>query len=143
MNDSTIVFLINDNVRAIKANYEDGVSPETFKTLDPTIAVDDLVVVQSSTRHCQTVVKVTEIDVDFDIDTTGNINWVVAKIDQTAFSSILEQEGEAIAEVRAAERARKKAELRKSVFDNQEDLVKSLRLASHDLNTPLVEPEAE
>lgn len=64
MDNSRIVFLINDQVRAVKAKYEDSGAAEMFKTFDATIQVGDLAVVQSTTRHMMTVVKVTEIDVD-------------------------------------------------------------------------------
>lgn len=131
MNKSTIVFLINDSARAIRAVYEDGGSAETFKTLDSTIRVDDLLVVQSGTRHEMTVVKVTEVDFEIDLDTSAQVKWVVQRVDQTSFSEILGQENEAIATVQSAERARKKAELRKSVFADQTDQISTLKLANH------------
>jgi len=68
VNNSTIVFLINDQVRAFKGTYDEGQAAETFKTMDQTLAVNDLVLVQSSTRHLMTVVKVTEVDVEINFD---------------------------------------------------------------------------
>lgn len=139
MNNSTIVFLINDDIRAIKANYEDGHSPEVFKTFDTSVRVDDLLVVESGTRHEMTVVKVTDVDVEIDLDTTSKIKWVVQKIDKRAFAEVLAQEGEAIATVQSAERARKRDELRASIFKNAEDKIGTLKLANHTADEEVTE----
>ena len=96
MDNSRIVFLINDQVRAVKAKYEDTGSAEMFKTFDPTIKVGDLAVVQSNTRHMMTVVKITEADVDVNFDSTTTIHWIVQKIDAPAFDTVLAQEAQAI-----------------------------------------------
>lgn len=129
MDNSTIVLLINDNARAVKAKWEDGGKEETFKTFDPSIKVDDLIVVESSTRHCMTVCKVTEVDVDVNFDTASGIRWVVQKIDTKSFENILDQEKEAISAVQSAERQRKKKALRASLFANHEEQINSLQLA--------------
>lgn len=131
MNQSTIVFLINDEVRAVRASYEDGVGANdyTFKTFDPLIAVDDLVVVPTDTRHKMTVVKITEVDIEMDLDTDIEIKWIVSRIDQTAHDETLAMEKDAITAVRSAERARKKDELRAAVFKDQADKIGSLALA--------------
>lgn len=130
MNNSTIVLLINDSARAIKATYEDGHAPGIFKTLDQTIAVDDLIVVETNTRHGMTVVKVTEVDIDVDFDATGEVKWVIHKIDASAYQSILEQEKEAIAAVHSAERRRKKEQLRDSLFADHQERLKSLAISN-------------
>jgi len=131
MDNSTIVLLINDNARAIKAVYEPDATPEIFKTLDPTISVDDLLVVESSTRHGKTVVKVTEVDIDINFDTQGKVKWAVCKIDETAFEAILSQEKDAIAAVQSAERRRKKEALRRSMFEDHADKIKTLEIADY------------
>lgn len=130
MHNSKIVFLINDSVRAIRAKYEDAGSPEVFKTFDDTLKVGDLAVVQSGTRHMMTVVKVTEINVDVDFDSTAAIQWVVQKIDSEAFATVLEQESQAIAAVQAAELRRKKADLRRTMFADHEESIAALALSS-------------
>lgn len=131
MDNSRIVFLINDQVRAIKAKYEDNGPAEMFKTFDATLAVGDLAVVQSGTRHMMTVVKVTEVDVDVNFDGATAIQWVVQKIDTPAFDAILAQEGQAISAVQAAELRRKKEELRRTMFKDHEASIASLALANH------------
>lgn len=128
MNTSTIVFLINDQVRAIKARYESGASPDTFKTMDPNLKVGDLVVVQSSTRHNMTVVEVTEVDVVLDVGTSEQIKWVVQSIDKPAFEKLLKSEAEAINYATDAENRRKREEMRKSIFKGSDDGLNALAL---------------
>lgn len=133
MNKSTIVFLINDNVRAVRAKYEAGETAPTeiFKTFDPDIAVGDLAVVESTTRHEMTVVKVTEVDIDLDLDIQTPVRWIVQRIDQTAHKATLAQEEEAIAAVNSAEKRRKREALRASIFADQTDQIARLSLAKH------------
>lgn len=131
MNNSTIVFLINDDVRAFAAQYEDGGKTEIFKTLDDSISVDDLVVVQSGTRHKMTVVKVTETDVEVNFDSTVDVRWAVQRIDHESFEGILAQEGEAVLAVQVAERRRKKAELRAAMLKDHEESIAHLAIANH------------
>lgn len=140
MDNSRIVFLINDQVRAVKAKYEDSGAAEMFKTFDATIQVGDLAVVQSTTRHMMTVVKVTEIDVDVNFDSTTTIPWVVQKIDAPKFDAILAQEAQAISAVQAAELRRKKDELRATMFKDHEASIAALALTSHG-DASLVEPQ--
>lgn len=131
MDNTRIVFLINDTVRAIKGVYETNGNAETFKTFDDSIRVDDLVVVQSSTRHNMTVVKVTEVDVDVNFDATNPLLWVVQKIDKPAFETVIRQEAEAVAAVQAAELRRKKAALRETMFKDHEESIARLALNNH------------
>ncbi len=128
MDNSTIVLLINDECRAVEGVYEEGGSKTVFKTFDPTLSVDDYAVVQSSTRHEMTTVQITAVDVDINFDTTKNLKWVVQKIDTSYFNTILAQEAEAITAVQAAERKRKKAELRKSLMADHEDSIQALTI---------------
>ena len=139
MDNSRIVFLINDQVRAVKAKYEDTGNAEVFKTFDPTIKVGDLAVVQSSTRLFMTVVKITEADVDVNFDSTTHINWIVQKIDGPKFDAILALEAQAITAVQQAELRRKKEELRATMFKDHEASISALALTSHG-DADLVEP---
>lgn len=131
MDNSRIVFLINDTVRAVMAKYEDGAAAEMFKTFDPTLAVGDLAVVESTTRHNMTVVKVTAVEVDVNFDASTPLKWIVQKIDKPAFDVVLAQEGQAVAAVQAAELRRKKEELRRTMFKDHEASISALALANH------------
>lgn len=138
MDNSKIVFLINDTVRALKAKYEDTGAEEIFKTFDATMVVDDLAVVQSGTRYSMTVVKVTAVDIDVNFDSTTPIKWVVQKVDKAAFDAILGQEAQAISAVQQAELRRKKEELRQTMFKDHEDSIARLALNNH-TDTPVTE----
>jgi len=133
MDNSKIVFLVNDAARAVRAQYEDGQPPSiksyTFKTLDATLKVGDIAVVQSNTRWGYTTVKITEINVDVDFDSNIEMKWLVAKVDLAAFERIVEMENAAIAVVQSAELRRKKAEHRKTLFADQEAAMDALALA--------------
>jgi hypothetical protein len=134
MDNSKIVFLINDQARALEAKYEDHAGSEVFKTMDPSIKVDDLVVVQSGTRHMMTVAKVTAVDVDVNFDSNTPIKWIVQRINADGFQAILAKEGEAISAVQAAELRRKKSELRKSMFAEHEDSIAKLSLTDRTID---------
>lgn len=112
MNRSTTVFLVDSTVKALKARYEDGGKEEIFKTFDDTIKKDDILVVESGTRHGFTTVKVIETDVIVDIeDNTINVKWVITKVDLDDHKEILAQEAAAIDKVRVAEFNKKKRDL--------------------------------
>lgn len=136
MNLSTAIFLINKNARAIKANYDPDM-PErkpsynaVFKTLDPDIKVDDMVVVPTKTRHGFTVVKVTEADFDIDLDTTEEIAWVVQKVDKDEFDSRLEQEATAMKTIRSAEIRKKREDLAKSILADTMETIQALPIST-------------
>ena len=80
MNYSAAIFLINPAVRAVYGIYDawpDKTKPmptkALFKTLDQSLKVDDLVLVPSGTRHDVTVMKLVEVDVEFDPETGVDI----------------------------------------------------------------------
>lgn len=134
MDNSKIIFLINDQVRAVRAVYEEETNKNqpvhTFKTLDEDVKVGDLVIVPSSTRHMFTVVKVIEVDVDVNFDASGAIEWIVSRIDQSNFALHKEQEAKAISVVQQAQLRRKKAELREAMFKDHEDKIATLQIAT-------------
>jgi hypothetical protein len=139
VDNSKIVFLINDQARAIMATYEPGAPAEMFKTLDDGISVGDLAVVQSTTRHMMTVVKVTAVDVDVNFDSTTPLKWIVSRIDAPAFEATLAAEGQAISAVQAAELRRKKEELRKTMFADHEESIARLSLTSRTAAAEIIE----
>lgn len=134
MDNSKIVFLINDQVRAVRAVYEETSNKTqqvyVFKTLDQTLAVDDLAVVESGTRHGFTIVKLIEVDVDLNFDDPAETKWVVAGVRMEDFSAIKKQEAAAISAVQQAELRRKKAELRATMFKDHEESIAQLALAT-------------
>lgn len=135
MNYSTAIFLISDDVRAIMATYEagDGAPRTMFKTLDQRIKVNDLVVVESGTRHKVTVCKVIEVDVEVDFDCPTKVEWVKGLVDTADADEIKRQEEDAINKIKSAEKRSKREELRaKLMADVGEDSIKSLPIYTAD-----------
>lgn len=132
MNYSLALLLINNAARAVRCTYEKDkhAKQDMFKTLDPEIQVDDLVVVTTSTRHGFTVVKVVEVDVDVDFDDTTEIKWISHRLDMAPFDHLLEQEKTAIAAIRSAEKRKKRDDLRQSLFADHAEEIKALPIST-------------
>jgi hypothetical protein len=121
MNYSTAIFLINPKVRAIAAIYEPDTdsrkSPRTvFKTFDPSIEVNDYILVPTETRHKMTVNKVVEVDVEPDLESPATMQWVIGIVDRSAYEDVLAQEASAIDLMKAAEKTHAREELRKKMM---------------------------
>lgn len=137
MNKSTAVFLINDSVRCVETIYEkdgekgpDWKAPRTlFKSFDHSLKEGDLVIVPTNTRHGFTVVKVTNPDAEFNIDTTVEMKWIVGKVDTAGHEQTLKQEAEMLKVIESAERRKKRDELKKAVLADQEENIKALAIA--------------
>jgi hypothetical protein len=142
MNYTTAVFLINDDVRAIACTYEEGdkAARSIFKTFDKTIRKDDLVIIPTDTRHKMTVVKVVETDVDIDLDSAVPVAWIIGKVDAEAYKSTLALEEEAVETIKAAEKKKKRDEMRSAVFAHREEMLNGLALTK--LETPVALPGA-
>ena len=111
MNNSATAFLLNDNVRAIACifqpaqnqdffreknraskyrdfdEYEDDFDQDnkakryTYKSIDPTVKVGDMVVVECkgpSNNFDMAVVRVVEVDVDVDFDAGIDYKWIIS-----------------------------------------------------------------
>lgn len=130
MNYSTAIFLINNNVRAVRGTYQQDGSTAVFKTLDPTIKKDDLVVVPTSTRHLMTVFKVTEVDVDVDMDSNVPMEWVVDKVDTEAYKALKADEDAAISKIKSAELRKKRTDLADALFKDNVAELKALPIAT-------------
>lgn len=136
MNYSKAVFLINNKVRAVRGTYETSGAVADFKTLDPSIAKDDLVVVPTGTRHGFTVFKITEVDIDLDMDSPTKIEWVVCKVDQEAYKTLLSQEETAITKIKSAEMRKKREDLASALFKDSMEEMKALPIASMNGDKP-------
>lgn len=147
MNYSTAVFLINPNLRAIKVSYqpkpnerdeffgfeENGHEKKhvkIFKSLDPNIKKDDLVVIPTQTRYGLTVGKVTEVDVPVDYDSAEEVKWVVSRVDKTTYDQIVTDEAQYIQEMRMAEERAKREELKAKLLKANVDKLLLLPIAS-------------
>lgn len=145
MNYSTAVFLINDKVRAVLGTYEagDNAAKTMFKTFDATVNKGDFVLVPTNTRHNMTVVKITDVDVEFDIETTTNVEWVIERIDLSAFEQMKAQEQAAITTIQSAEKNRKRKALREAIFADAETTLNKLPIAAIGHETVLGQTEQQ
>ena len=126
MNYSSAVMLINQNIRAVKVSYDLNTQGKpqglyTFKTLDQTIDIGDIVIVPTTTRHNFTCVRVEEIDIDVNFECPVTLEWIVGRPDMAAYDNILNEEAKWIDTLKAAEKRRKREELKKSMFDLYEN----------------------
>ena len=138
MNYSLAVLLLNDNCRAIKAIYDadpaDEKMPrakrELFKTFDPTVAVGDIVMVPSSTRHNVTAVKVVETDVEWDVHTSGDVKWIIGKVDQREFQKLKEMEEQAISAIKESEKTAARRKMKNEMLPHMDETaIKQIDLA--------------
>jgi len=139
VNSSKIVFIVNESARLIQCAYDAQLAHEArktylFKTLDQSIKVDDLVVVETNTRHGYTIVKVTEVDVDVDFDDPIELKWAFSPINLDAIVELKQAEQAAIDKVRAIELKKKREALRQAMFADNEETMGQLKLAQSDLN---------
>lgn len=118
MNYSTAVLLVNDKIKVVKGLYQEDGKPGIFKTLDPTLKVDDYAVVESSTRWSITTVKITEIDtVDIDFDSSEQLKWVVQKINMNGHQEVKKMEAQAIDIIKKGELRKRREDIKKNTLD--------------------------
>lgn len=139
MNYSTAVFLINDDVRGIACTYEEGekATRTIFKSMDRSICAGDFVIVPTDTRHKMTVVKVVETDVDVDLDSPVQMNWIIGKVARADYESLLAMEEDAIETIKSAEKRKKRDEMRAAIFKDREAMLNDLQLTKLETITPL------
>lgn len=120
MNASTVLFLINDNIKGIRVSYDEGGrNKESIKkTFIPDLKVGDHVLVETDTRYNAAVCKVTAVNVEVDLYGSEKIGWIFAKIDLTALDELRKEEEKAVFIISNAERNKLKRELRESILNN-------------------------
>lgn len=151
-NYSLAIFLINDDVQAVRCAYETEGSGEherpasgklyTFKTFDKTLKKGDIVIVPTDTRVGFTCVKVWETNVDVDFNASYDMKWIVGKADPSHYEMIRTKESEAVEIVKAAEKKRMRDELRKDVMGYHESTVTALRQITFNGDGPALSEDA-
>jgi hypothetical protein len=145
-NYSTAVFLLNNQVRAVLGIYKpDPLNTVNaplekrvmFKTLDKDIKKDDLVLVPSTTRHGITTFKITDVDVDVDLESNTKVDWIIGVVDRTDYDQVLAQEASAINAIKSAQTTKKRKELRDTLMaDVPMDTIKALPIAQFNGDQP-------
>lgn len=141
MNYSTAVMLINDNIKAVLCTYEVDTdktkAPRVmFKTLDHSIKEGDLVIVPSNTRHERTIVKVVEFDAEVDFDSHTHVDWIVGKLDQSVFENITKEEAKAVDAIKAAEKLKRRRDIRANIDALHADNLAALPIANMNSSVP-------
>lgn len=136
MNLSTTVLLLNEECRAVLGVYEpdiDGQPPKPrtmFKTFDPSIEKDDLVIVPTNTRHGMTVFKIVEVDVEVDFENPAKVDWIIDKVDSTRHALLLEQEGVMIGRIQKAQANEKREKLKAALLADIPNSIKALPIVN-------------
>jgi regulator of protease activity HflC (stomatin/prohibitin superfamily) len=131
MNFSRSIILFNKNIRTIATVYDLEPVPgpgakqparTIYKTLDPTIKKDDLVIIPTDTRYKMSVVKVVETDVEIeDFDAPGDIKWIIDKVNRESFDKSLAMEQTGIEMMRSAEKRRRREEIQAAILKDNPD----------------------
>ena len=145
MNLSTAVLLMNDKCRVIEATYmpdaegeqrdaegKPRAKRELFKTFDETVKVGDVLIVPSSTRHKITTVKVTDVDVDWDPDTSTDIKWIIGTVDLAHFEELKALDEKMFKVIKDAEKTDKRNKLREKLTAHMDETQKTELLAMTD-----------
>lgn len=131
MNYSAAVTLVHKGVRGIKCVYDSartGKQEYIFKTLDPSIAVDDYVVVPRVDADKFTVVKVVGVDAVIDIHSHIEYKWIVTKIDPAPYEELLKKEEETVKAIKDAKLKKELREIRDDLFAGDLDTLQALPL---------------
>lgn len=151
MNYSKAVLLVNDNIRVVACSYEPDVKDASgritqrqgryhFKTVDTSLKVGDLVVVPTDSRHGMTVIKVEEVDVEVEIDDDIELKWIISKVDDSAYQTVLKEEAAAIALLKKAEKKDQKKKLKEKMLAFvDEETASKLSLSHFTENTAKIE----
>ena len=140
MNYSIAALLLNpDKCRAIMTTYDvdptDDTTPrvkrELKKSFDPNIKAGDLVIVPTNTRHKFTVVKVVAVDVDWEPDTSEQVDWIVGVVNTDGYLDLQKQEAEMIGLAKESEKTAKRNDLKDKMFKHvNQDQINSLQITS-------------
>lgn len=126
MNYSTAVLVMDTGARCVKVIYEPDTehtkqTREMFKTFDKTLKVDDFVVVPTGTRFNLTVCKIVAVDIDDWMDTSGELKWVVGRVDMADATKVKAWEASAIERLKDAEKRKRRRELQASMTESMNE----------------------
>jgi len=129
VNYSKAIFLVNDDVRAVACVYEpeeygNKAKRYTFKTMDQTLAVDDLVVVPTGSREQRlgyTVVQIKEVDIQVDVEDDIELKWIVSRVDKENYDAVLGAESTLITMAQSAQQMKKRKELREAFMEGVDE----------------------
>jgi hypothetical protein len=77
-----------------------------------------------------TVFKITEVDVDVDMDSAVPMEWIIDKVDADAYKKLKTDEDDAISKIKSAELRKKRSDLADALFKDNIETLKALPIAS-------------
>lgn len=115
MNYSTLAVIADEKVRLIRCQFSDSGTLYTYKTLDNSIKVGDMVVCEfSGTKDFKTC-EVIEVDTVADLNDNITYKWAFQRIDIELLKNIKEAEKELITNFRKKEVVAQRAQLREAL----------------------------
>lgn len=126
-NFSRLITLFNEDIIVIEAVYESleekpNQQRYQFKTLDHALEVGDLINVPAdTTRHGVTTVKIVEVGVEIDLDSSNELRWVIDKVNLKEHEHIIEEEKKWITAYKKSEDRKRKEEMKKNMIDMLDD----------------------
>lgn len=128
MNKTTAIFLAIDGVRCVSVAYDTaGVDHKgkmvpkdikSFKTMDPNVTKDQLVVIPTDNRWGFTIGKVVDTDLHVDFDSNEQMRWIVSVLDTDSYEHMLKVEGDMMNIVADADRNARQQKLKEQIFAN-------------------------
>lgn len=128
MNKSTAIFLARNDIRCVSVAYDTKgfdhkgkpipADIKSFKTDNPNVQPDMLVLIPTDNRWGFTVGKVIEVDLHVDYDSPEQMRWIAGVVDTAAYEAMVQAEREMIDIVAEADRGHRREELRQKIFAN-------------------------
>ncbi len=92
-------------------------------------------IVPTASRFKMCVVKVLEVDVEPDLDSTTEIKWVIGRVDYDAYKATLAWEETLLKEVRTGMAIKKRNELIETLGVLKDEKIKTLALSGGTVKT--------
>lgn len=126
MNLSAAIMLVNKTVRPVRVEYDpdnkyNNNPMKVFKTIDPDIKKDDLVIVETHTRHGFTIARVLEVDFAVDFHSSEPWGWIAQRFDKDTFDRVKSVETTVQHRVAKAEENKMRGELKVALGLESED----------------------
>lgn len=116
MHKSRKIFLTDKEPRCVLAAYEnyDDAPTKEFKTYDQSLQPGDYVIVPTDSRHNMTVIKVIEVGVEADLESTAPMDWIIGTVNTAEHETIKAREDEFLSIINAEAKRRKKEEMKET-----------------------------
>lgn len=124
MNPTAAITVIRDDVRGIEVTFDDDNSGSKyiFKSFDKNIVTGDLVLIPTKTApdvksdkplrtHHVCIARVTDVDVDINIESSIVYKWVISRLILDGYMDIINQEESLVQEVNKLVKSKKRREL--------------------------------